>query len=252
MKVLKYTREIIITVAVIAIILLFFGPCGNRKISEQNRVLQAQAKALQDKVAQDSIARINERIAEKDQKERAQKETAAAKADVLAANRKVDASQITINRLLAKLNNLPQIPDSDMVKVHPGYVENCDSLQVVAANQQQLIDQVDKETTELVSLMNYEIQLRDSALEKEVAYSTKLREDFNRQSGILENALIQGRPRGKLLAGAGVIGNPTTFLSGAKIALAYQSKGGKQFQVGGILLGGTVYYEAGVMMQLFK
>jgi Sec-independent protein translocase protein TatA len=244
-KYLKYSGQIIIGVAVIVAILVFFGPCGNKKISQQYRNLQAENKALQEKVARDSIARNKERVAEKDQLEKQRQETAAAIADKKAADRKLTETQGIVRRLSAQVLNRP-----GTTTVYD--TAGCSELAVQAATLANQVDQYRKEVDEAVELLNYEVLLRDSVIEKEVAYSDSLRADFNRQSALLKTALAAGKPRGKLLAGAGVIGNQTTFLSGAKVAMAYQTKGGKQYQAGGLLLNKTIYYEATVMVPLFK
>jgi FtsZ-interacting cell division protein ZipA len=245
MKYLKYSGQIIIGIAVIVAILVFFGPCGNKKVSQENKVLTAENKQLKEKVRADSVTRATERIAEKSQIAAARHETAEAIADKKAADKKLTDLQRRANQLAALITSSPEIPESSIDTA-------CRELaaQVPALNQQ--VDQYRKEADEAMELLNYEVVLRDSIIEKETEYSTKLKADFNQQSRLLETALKSGKPRGKLLAGAGVIGNQTTFLSGAKIALAYQTKGGKQYQAGGILLNKTIYYEATVMVPLFK
>jgi hypothetical protein len=253
MKYLKYSREIIITVAVIWIILLLFGPCGNHKINQEYKALKAEAKQLKDKVMADSAARERERVSEKGQMDEQRRQTEAAKADKKAADFRLSQTQATVIQLASKLQPYRnQKPDSSFTTVHPDYVKNCDTLAAKVIEQDGQINAYKAEVDETMELLNYEVVLRDSVIEKEIAYSDSLRAAFNRQSGILENALTVGRPRGKLLAGAGVIGNQTTFLSGAKVSLAYQTKGGKQYQAGGLLIGNTIYYEATVMVPLFK
>jgi hypothetical protein len=251
-KVMKYkiqSRDLIIAGLFVTVILLFFfRGCGGNK-DEQMKAIVAENKLLRDKVATDSITRAAERIAEKDQLAEAHEETAKAKADVKAADRTLSATQTRIKQLVA------------MIKTGGPFVERvelipedsaCKELAAQVSVLNNDIDRYRTEVDETMELLNYEVLLRDSIIEKETDYSAKLKADFNRQSALLENALTIGRPRGKFLAGAGVIGNQTTFLSGAKVMAAYQTKGGKQYQGGAILMGGTVWYEAGVMVQLFK
>lgn len=249
MKYLKYSGQIIIAIAVIVAILVFFGPCGNRKISQQYKQLQAENKALQDRVTADSITRANQRIAETAQIAAARTETEAAKADVKAADKRLSATQATVVQLAHRLQQYKNTPDTP---AFTDYANNCDTLAAKVIEQDKEINQYKAEVDEAVDLLNYEVLLRDSVIEKEKAYSDSLRVDFNRQSALLKTALSAGKPRGKLLAGAGVIGNQINPLYGAKVAIAYQTKGGKQYQVGGVLIGGTVYYEGSVLIQIFK
>lgn len=244
-----------ITIAILGLMVLFFmiRSCAAGKQTEKFKQLQAEAKVLRDKVTADSVTRANQRIAENAQLAVQRQETAAAIADKKAADKKVTQVQATVLQLASEVQRLKKTPaDSSFVKVHPDYVANCDTLaaRIPVLNQQ--INDYRQQADEAVDLLNYEVLLRDSIIEKEKAYSEELRGDFNRQANALKIALRDGMPRGKFLVGAGVIGNQTTFLSGAKVSFAYQTKGGKQYQGGAILMSGTVWYEAGVMIQLFK
>lgn len=244
MKYLKYSGQIVIAVAVIVLVLVFFGPCGNKKINQQYKALQAEARQLRDKVTTDSITRTNQRIAENAQLAVQRQETAAAIADKKAADKKLTETQRRMAQLSAMITNSPEIPDNSDTA--------CKELaaQIPVLNQQ--INDYRTQADEAVDLLNYEVLLRDSIIENEKAYSDSLRNDFNMQSVLLKRVLKESKPRGKFLAGAGVIGNQTSLLSGAKVTLAYQTKGGKQYQGGAILMGGTVWYEAGVLIQVFK
>lgn len=245
---MKYTREIIIAVLFVTVILLFFARgCGGN--DDKIKALQAEAKALKEKVAQDSITRAHQRIAENAQLAIQRQETAAAIADKKAADKKLTATQATVLELAHRLQRYKNSGDTSTFTAR---LNNCDTLAAKVIEQDGQINDYRQQADEAVELLNYEVLLRDSVIEKEKSYSDSLRVDFNRQGQLLKTALAVGKPRGKFLAGAGVIGNQTTFLSGAKIAIAYQTKGGKQYQGGAILMGGTIWYEAGVLVTLFK
>jgi hypothetical protein len=246
-NIFKPSYLIIAGLVITVILLLSVRGCGGR--GEKLKAIAAENKLLKDRVEQDSITRATERIAEKDQLDRQRKETEAAKEDVK-ADRKLSETQSWAVRMANQLRLQYKTlkPDSAFTD----YANNCDTLAAKVIEQDGQINAYKREVDETMELLNYEVVLRDSIIEKETEYSARLKADFNRQSRLLENALTIGRPRGKFLAGAGVIGNQTTFLSGAKIALAYQTKRGKQYLAGGLLMNKTIYYEATVMVPLFK
>jgi len=245
-------KPILWLIIAVLLYILFAKPCS-RDNSDKLKALAAENKALTEKVKRDSAYRVGERKGEQVERDEAERKTAAAVAEKILADRKLSETQGTVRRLVHDLAIYRNEPiDSLSTKVNKKFVESCDSLALVAVEQSQQIDLYRKETDEAMELMNYEILLRDSALEKEVGYSDSLRADFNRQSTLLKSALQAGRPKGKLLAGAGVIGNEKTFLAGGKVMLAYQSKGGKQYQAEAMIVRGEVYYGAGVMVQLFR
>jgi len=251
MKYLKYSGQIVIGIAVIVAILVFFGPCGNRKINQQYKQLQVENKLLQEKVKSDSITRANQRIAETAQIALARKETADAKADVKAADKKLTALQQRANDLAAVIRNTPVAADKPIDS-------NCVELakQVPVLNAQ--VDQYRKESEETTELMNYEIILRDSIIEKEKEYSNELKADYGRQANALKIALQYGRPRGQFLIGAGVMGNQDKLLGGASVKAAYLTKGGKMYlysphllQLPGMNKAG-LFHEVGVLFNPFK
>jgi hypothetical protein len=74
----------------------------------------------------------------------------------------------------------------------------------------------------------------------------------------LKQALKIGKPRGRLLGGISILGNENQFLSGAGVVLAYQTKGGKQYQVSPKFIrapgqsSAELYYEGTVLVTIFR
>jgi outer membrane murein-binding lipoprotein Lpp len=244
MKFTNPIRDSIIIVLIFAVVVLLFTKgCGGN--SDKFKALQAEAKSLREKVAQDSITRARERVTERDKIFSAGQQTAAAISEKHTSDKKVKELQGRVAGLANSLrlhSSVTYVIDS----------ANCEELAAQSLRLSAEVDGYRKEADEAINLLNYEVLLRDSVIEKEVGYSDSLRADFNRQSTLLKTALATGKPRGKFLAGAGIIGNQTTFLSGAKVAIAYQTKGGKQYQAEGMIVRGEVYYGGSVLIQLFK
>lgn len=246
MKALKYFREITITLLVIGVILLFFArSCEVKKSNERYAALQTEAKRLQEKVKQDSINHAADHLRDSLQMMEARKETLAAQADVKAVDKKLTAAQARASQLAAIISNSSNNSNS--------WVDTtCKELAAQIPVLNERINQYRKESDEAQELMNYEVILRDSVIERERDYSAGLKAAFNAQATTLKNALEVAKPRGRLLGGVGVIGNELNPLSGTKINLAYQSKGGKQYQAGAMIIRGGVFYEAGVLITLIK
>lgn len=239
----KYYKPISYAVIGILIYLAFAKPCGRDKQDERYAALQAEAKKLQDSVTNLTTKNQQDHFRDSVQMIEAHKQTLAAQADVKAADKKLTAAQARASQLAAIINNRPADTPTDTT---------CKELaaQIPVLNDQ--INQYRQQSDEAQELMNYEVILRDSVIEREREYSAGLKAAFNAQATTLKNALDAGRPRGRLLGGVGVIGNELNPLSGTKINLAYQSKGGKQYQAGAMIMSGGVFYEAGVLITLIK
>jgi hypothetical protein len=245
----KYQKPILWLVVAILLYLLFAKPC-NKDIAEL-KLLSAKTDSLERELkARDERYATSQKEFSKDTAS-ARQQAQDAVNDVKTARKELQASKQTIYRLTARLEQ-SKTDTTDIVSVSSNYIEDCDSIALVAVNQQTQIDGYTTEAAEAEKLLRYETKLRDEQIEREKKYSDSLRADLTLQTAIAKRAIEIGKPRGKLLAGAGVLGNQINPLSGAKIALAYQSKGGKQYQAGAVLLGGTVYYEGSVLVQLFK
>jgi hypothetical protein len=159
--------------------------------------------------------------------------------------------------LVAVIRSTPEIPDSSFVLVSPDYKAACDSLPAQIDILNLALADKDSAINEWSDILAYEIQLRDEEIYKEMNYSDSLKADFNRQTALLKQALKTGKPRGRLLGGISILGNENQFLSGAGVVLAYQTRGGKQYQVSPKFIktpGGNaeLYYEGTVLFTIFK
>lgn len=245
--------ERIIWLAVVIALLLVFKQCSDRK-SAQLAAIKQQSKTLQEKHEQDSISFAEQVAKWQDSISEADYQKAILAEFIKVQEQNLVGSQASIKRLTDIIRHSTKISIDSLnsVLVSNDYKRACDSLPNEIDKQNQVIGQLQKDNESLVDLMNYEVVYRDSLIEAGNNYQAKLKADFNTQSALLKNALDIAKPRGKVLAGAGLIGNQQTFLSGAKIMGAYQTKGGKQYQAGAMIFNNTVYYEGTVLITLFK
>lgn len=247
-----FTTERIFWLAVLIFALLFFKRCSDKK-SEQLAAIKAQSVALQQKHLQDSISFTAQVARWQDSIRTADINSDLQVKVIKETENKLQASQSRVQQLtnIIRADAGPTRADSGIL-VSAAYKAACDSLPGEIDKQNEVIAQLNKDNEGLVDLMNYEVVYRDSLIETGKEYIDSLRKDYNRQKSLTDQALKAAKPRGRLLGGIGLIGNELNPLSGTKINLAYQSKGGKQYQVGGILMRGGVYYEATVMITLIK
>lgn len=232
------------------ILLLFWKPCN--KEADKYAALKAENKQLQARYRADSITHAQARARWEDSISNAAVNSDLQVKVIKETEKKLQASQADINRLTAIIKAKPRPVDSTFVLVAPEYKDACDSMPGKIEAQNLVIASLKENNDGLVDLMNYEIVYRDSLIEAEQENVKRISGFFNQQTIVLNNALKAAKPRGRLLGGVGLIGNEINFLSGTKINLAYQSKGGKQYQVGGMIFKGGVYYEATVLVTLLK
>lgn len=254
----KNAAKLLWLAAGLLIAFIFLQQCKGRKQSDAFKLLQAQAKSLEAKVKADSIDRNEERKAFVREKQETEGRRQLAIVEKTEADKVVHAQQKTIDRLASVIRNTTGKPvDSSFVLVSPDFKKACDSFpNEVAALNLALADK-DSAIAEWSDILAYEIQIRDEELFKEMNYSDSLKVDFVRQTQLLKSALKQGKPRGRVLGGISVLGNQNQFLSGAGVVLAYQSNGGKQYQLSPkfIKVPGAeaeVFYEGTVLFTIFK
>lgn len=251
MKFLSKNASHILWAAVVVFIFLLFK-CQSDKKSERLKQIEIESAQRDKKHKADSVTFLAKEQRLQDSIHRAGINSDLQVKVIVETEKKLQASQHNINRLTAIIRGTSRPVDSSFVLVSPEYKEACDSLPAEIDKQNVVIADLQKNNEDLVDLMNYEIILRDSLIEAGNTYRDSLRIDYNKQKGLLNEALKVGKPSGRLLGGVGLIGNELNPLSGTKINIAYQSKGGKQYQLGGILLRGQVYYEAGVLITLLR
>jgi len=254
----RYHRQILWLIIGLAIMFFLMRSCNGYKTDQYNALKQEAEllkKQVEQKEQQEKIRRYNDSLALVNA--RTEKEKAIA--DVKAIDRKLTASANTITRLTDNLAYYKSLPvDSSFVKVHPQYVENCDSLAITTVIQQGEINEARREILETVDLMNYEVVLRDSIIEDERNHNAVLLADFNRQSALLKSALNNLKPHGQFLVGVGVMGNEQQLLGGGSLKFAYLSKGGKMYMYSPHTIklpgmnGPQVVHEVSVLLSLFK
>jgi hypothetical protein len=253
--ILQYFDRILWIGLALFVAFLLIKPCN--KSADRFAVLQQQNKDLQAKVKADSLERAEERKAFSKVKQDAEGRRELAIVEKQEADKKVQQQQRTIDKLVAVIRSTPEIPDSSFVLVSPDYKAACDSLPAQIDILNLALADKDSAINEWSDILAYEIQLRDEEIYKEMNYSDSLKADFNRQTALLKQALKTGKPRGRLLGGISILGNENQFLSGAGVVLAYQTRGGKQYQVSPKFIktpGGNaeLYYEGTVLFTIFK
>lgn len=250
-------KNIMIGVLIVFLIIALMK-CNGEK--SKYKELAASARSLEAKVKADSIARNEERKAFQAEKKETEGKRQLAEVEKNEADKKVQQQQKTIDRLAAKItteHGSGSIDTLSAILVSKAYKSACDSLPAEIDKLNLALQDKDSAIAEWSDILAYEIQIRDEELFKEMNYSDSLKVDFVRQTKLLRSALQQGKPRGRVLGGISVLGNQNQFLSGAGVVLAYQTKGGKQYQVSPkfIKVPGTeaeVFYEGTVLFTIFR
>lgn len=249
---MQILKKHFITIGLIGfIIFLLVRGCGGRS-GETTERLKAENKRLQEQNKSDQETHARERARWADSIALAGINSELQVKVIQEVEKKLGASQSTIARLASQIRNANTKPDSSFVLVSPGYKQACDSLPPEIDKLNSVILELQTANTKLWDRMSHEMMVMDSALEVERNHVDRLDITIAAQQALISDAIKAARPRGRLLGGVGLIGNPETLLSGTKINLAYQTKNGKQYQVGGLILKGTAYYEATVLITLFK
>lgn len=242
--------------ALIVFLIIALMKCNGEK--NKFKELAAAAKSLEAKVKADSIARNEERKAFQAEKKETEGKRQLAEVEKGEADKKVKDQQRTIDQLVRTVRgNGVQTAPTTGILVSTAYKQACDSLPNEIDKLNLALADKDSAIAEWSDVLAYEIQIRDEELFKEMNYSDSLKVDFVRQTKLLRSALQQGKPRGRLLGGISVLGNQNQFLSGAGVVLAYQTKGGKQYQISPkfIKVPGAeaeVFYEGTVLFTIFE
>lgn len=258
MKFISTNIERILWITAIVVIILAFKKCGGGKQDEKIKALQAQSKLLQDQHKTDSLTHAREYARWQDSIAKAAINSDLQVKVIKETEKKLQVSQSSINRLTAIIRNA-QPPDSiNGVLVSRQYKDACDSIPNKIDSQNVVIAQLKDDNESLVDLMNYEVVLRDSALEAGNEHITRLNNSFAVQQRLLNEAIKLGKPRGQFLIGIGIIGNQEQFLGGASGKAAYLTKGGKMYQYSPHVLklmgmeSAKLYHELSVFFNPFK
>lgn len=258
--IMKFVRKYfdrILWVALLLVLLFTFKQCNDEK--NKAELIAKTGEALVQKVKTDSANIAQERKAFEAEKKELQGKADLSDIEVKEADNKVRQQQRTIDRLTTSIRNQPaSIDTSNAVLVSSNYKQACDSLPAEIDLLKASIADKDNALVNRDQLHAQQLLLRNEQITREQAYSDSLRIDFNTQTSLLKSALKQAKPRGRLLVGIGIMGNEKQLLSGASVKGAYQSKGGKQYQLAAHAVKNPVnsntylYYEGSVFFSLFK
>lgn len=248
--------ERVLWLAALIVLFLLFKKCDNKK-ADRIAALEKKGAERDKKHQSDSIEFARKEQRWQDSIARADINSDLQVKVIKETEKKLAASQNDVNRLTAIVRTKPRPVDSSFVLVPPEYKEACDSLPGKIDQQNIVIADLQKNNESLVELTNYETSYRDSLIEDQNKHIDSLKKDYREQKADLKASLKLAEPRGRLLGGISILGNQNQFLSGAGVVLAYQSKGGKQYQVSPkfIKVPGAeaeVYYEGTVLFTIFK
>lgn len=251
----KNFKNIMIGVLIVFLIIALMK-CNGQK--NRNQALEVAGKALEKKVSTSEAQRLEGRKQFDDYKKDAEGRQQLIVVEKQEADKKVVVQQRRIDQLTSIIRaDAGTTPPTTGVLVSAEFKAACDSLPAQINLLNLALADRDTAINSMLDLYDYEIQIRDEELFKEMNYSDSLKVDFVRQTALLKSALKQGKPRGRLLGGISVLGNQNQFLSGAGVVIAYQTKGGKQYQISPQFIkvpgaAAEVYYEGTVLFTIFR
>lgn len=161
------------------------------------------------------------------------------------SNEKLDASQITIHRLVAKIEGAKlEKPDSSWIKVSPHYVSGCDSLTGRVAELNSMIDQQQEQGLKLAQLMSYEIAIRDSSLNAQKEFTRKF---YNQLEDCMTqlHVKVNQKKRNQVYAGIGLFGNMINPLAGGQVNVSLRTRGNQIYELTGATVGNMWYAGVG-------
>jgi regulatory protein YycI of two-component signal transduction system YycFG len=231
---------------ILFLIILGMQLCANKKLSEgvtkadYNAMVKAKNDTIKyhkDIIKADSAAINKAHMATAEQVEKSE-----------LYRRSLAESQNQVQRLADKVAAAKkEKPDASWVAVSPNYVTGCDSLRLVAIDQNTKIDQVQQENKKTVELMDYEISLRDTALQHRDAFNRALLNQLDSCHAKVKVAVNQNRT--ELYGGVGLLGNKTSPIGGGEGGLLLKTKKDKLYEAKYIItnrdwwVGGKVYFK---------
>jgi hypothetical protein len=158
--------------------------------------------------------------------------------------RSLAESQNQVQRLSDKIQAAKkEKPNDSWVAVSPNYVDGCDSLRLAAVGQNARINEAEQENKKTVELMDYEINLRDTALQHRDAFNAALQKQLDSCHLKVKGAVNQQRTQ--VYAGVGMFGNQINPLAGGQVNVSLKTKGNKIYEVTGAAVGNTWYVGLG-------
>lgn len=226
----NHYSKIIWLAAGLLIMFLFMRSCGGNDNADLKAELAVNKKEKQQ--ARDSITLIRTEY-EADKKEWAGRAELAT-VEKQESDAAVQRQQNRINQLTAIIRSSGVTPPPvEGILVGASYKAACDSLPNEIDKLNRDLATKDSAISDWSDILAYEVQIRDSMIEKEQKHSTRLNDLYNRQNIIVEDALARARPRGRLLGGFGILGNREQFVAGASGKVGYQDKRGKVYLISG-------------------
>jgi len=227
---------------ILFLVVLYLQLCASKKLSEgvSKADYNAMVKAKDDTVKYykniihgDSETINNAHMATADQAEKTE-----------LYRRSLAESQNTVQRLADKVAAAKkEKPNDSWVAVSPNYIQGCDSLRLVAIDQNTKIDQAEQENKKTVELMDYEITIRDTALQHRDAFNAALQKQLDSCQLKVKGAVNQQHTQ--VYAGVGMFGNQINPLAGGQVNVSLKTKGNKIYEVTGAAVGNTWYVGLG-------
>lgn len=228
---------------ILFLVVLYFQLCQNKKFTDAitkadyNAMVKAKddtVKYYKDIIKADSANINNAHMASAEQRDKAE-----------LYRRSLAESQNTVQRLSNKIDAAKkEKQDDSWVAVSPRYVEGCDSLQWAAISQNIKISQAELNNKKTVELMDYEISLRDTALQHRDQFNASMIKQLDACHAKLDSA-ISSKQRTQVYAGAGMLGNKINPLAGGQVNVSLKTKGDKIYEVTGAAVGNMWYVGVG-------
>ncbi len=227
---------------ILFLVVLYFQLCQNKKLNTvSSDVYNAMVKAKDDSIKHykgiikaDSVNINNAHMASAEERE---------KAEIF--RRSLIESQNTVQRLASKIDQAKkEKPNASWVAVSPNYVEGCDSLKIVAINQQVRINEAEEGNAKVVQLMDYEINLRDTAIQHRDQFNAAMIKQLDTCHTKLDST-ISSKKRNQVYAGVGMFGNKINPIAGGQVNVSLKTKGDKIYEVTGAQLGKMWYVGLG-------
>lgn len=225
------------------LVVLYFQLCQNKKNTEAitKDDYNAMVKAKEDSIKYykgiikaDSVNINDAHMASAEHRDKAE-----------LYQRSLAESQNLVRRLSDKIEAAKkEKKDDTWVAVSPRYVEGCDSLRLANIDQAAKINEAQEENAKVVTLMDYEISLRDTALQHRDAFNATMIKQLDACQLKLDTA-IEKQQRTQVYAGVGMFGNQINPIAGGQVNVSLKTKGNKIYEVTGAAVGGTWYVGIG-------
>lgn len=257
MKFITTHFKTMLIVALVIFIAILLNDCRGRK--NKNAEWEAREKQyLQTtKALTDTVEQVRKKYSQDSADARGREQLAAIEKQE--ADKKVKAHQNTIDKLVTVIrNNTGKPVDSSFVLVPPAFKEACEELPKQVENLKAANKELADANTEYDRIVKHEVKLRDDQIEKEKAYSDSVNKVSEGRAALINEMRNASKPRGRLLAGVSIMGNEKQLITGAGPVVAYQTKGGKQYQVSAktfkhpTMESPEMFYEGTALFTIFK